>query len=306
MAKLNIQRSIVINKKPEEVFKVINNFDTWTTWSPWLIMEEGVKVTVADNKKSYEWEGDITGAGNMKIASEKENESIDIDLQFLKPWKSKAKVGFDIKPEGDGTKVSWTMDSSLPFFLFWMKKQTEAYIGNDYHRGLELLKDYCEDGEVHSKLQFKENNKIEGSKYIGIKTSCGVGQMGENMERDFTKLLELVGGPQGAANPPFSQYHKWDMVNQQAEYTACVPVNEIPADLPAGVITGEVPSTDVFTVHHHGSYRHIGNAWSAGYARQQAKKFKWNKSIDPIEVYLNSPMDTAENELQTEIHFPVK
>lgn len=307
MAKMNITRSIVINKKPSEIFPFINNFDNWPTWSPWLIMEKGVKLTVADDKKSYEWEGDITGSGNMKITNEVENKSIDCDLQFLKPWKSKAKVSFTLTPEGEGTKVSWSMDSSLPFFMFFMKKMMEAFISMDYDRGLNMLKDLAEDGKVHSTLDFKGDSTFDGCNYIGIKVNCSIDEMKNTMSDRYGKLMDFMGDKKElVANAPFSIYHKWDMVKKQCSYTACIPVTQIPQNLPEGFITGSVPQTKTHAVHHLGPYRHLGNAWSSIYSRQRAKKFKLNKSIDPMEIYLNSPMDTAENELQTEIHFAVK
>ena len=307
MPKMNLTRSITINKKPSEVFPLINNFDNWSTWSPWLIMEKGVKVTVADDKKYYEWEGDITGAGNMTITKEVENESINIDLQFLKPWKSTAKVGFTFATEGEGTKVSWSMDSSLPFFMFWMKKMMVAFISMDYDRGLNLLKDLAEDGKVHSVLDFKENTKLDACNYIGIKINGSIDDMKESMSGSFGKLMEFMTDKQNLiTNPPFSIYHKWDMVKNTCSYTACVPVSEVPSNLPNGVITGSLPATKTYATHHLGPYRHIGNAWSAMYSRHRAKKFVPNKKIDPIEVYLNSPENTPENELQTEIHFAVK
>ena len=40
------------------------------------------KVTVSDDKKSYEWEGKKVGSGVMKITDEKKNKSIYIDLTF--------------------------------------------------------------------------------------------------------------------------------------------------------------------------------------------------------------------------------
>lgn len=41
-----------------------------------------------------------------------------MDLQFLKPWKSFAKVAFHLEESTLGTVVRWTMESRLPFFLF--------------------------------------------------------------------------------------------------------------------------------------------------------------------------------------------
>ena len=41
-----------------------------------------------------------------------------MDLQFLKPWKSFAKVAFQLEESTLGTVVRCTMESRLPFFLF--------------------------------------------------------------------------------------------------------------------------------------------------------------------------------------------
>lgn len=307
MAKMNIERSILIKKKPDEIFPFLNNFENWPTWSPWLITEKDVKVTVRDDKKYYEWEGDITGSGNMTITDEKENEKIDCDLMFLKPWKSKARTGFVLKAEEGGTRVNWWMESSLPWFMFWMKKMMISMIEMDYDRGLNMLKELVEEGKINSELDYKGESKFEGSKYIGIVTSCSTDQIGSKMEKDYGALMEYMSDKQDLMNgAPFSIYHEWDFVNKKAKYTACIPVNNIPEGLPSDMTRGEVPATKVAKLHHHGSYKHIGNAWSAMYSRKQAKKFKSNKKIDPMEVYLNSPMDTPENELDTEILFATK
>ena len=64
----------------------------------------------------------MVGSGNMNVTAENAPQSIDYDLTFLKPWKSRAKVRFELERKGDGTKTTWFMESSLPFFMFWMKK----------------------------------------------------------------------------------------------------------------------------------------------------------------------------------------
>lgn len=306
MPKLNVSKSIVINASPEKVFKVISDFSQWQTWSPWLIMEDGVKVNVRADKKYYEWEGDLVGAGNMTVTAEKEFSRIDYDLMFLKPWKSQAKVAFELKEKGEETIVTWYMDSSLPFFLFWMKKMTENFIGMDYERGLKMLKNYVEDGKVHSKLTFKGDTDFKGGKYIAINTSCSIKDMPENSKRDFTKLMTFMRENHAdIMDKAMSVYHKWDMKNQKVNYSACALVSEIPKDLPAGFVSGEYPKTKVHAVHHLGPYQNISNAWTAQMMRQRGKVFKQSKKLHPVELYLNSPFDTDELELETEILFPI-
>lgn len=307
MPKINVERKISIQAKVDEVYNKLNDFNHWISWSPWLIMDPKAKVTVAADGKSYEWEGERVGSGNMQVIKEKENEFIDYDLTFLTPWKSTAKVRFETKENGDSTNVKWLMDSSLPFFMFWMKKMMEAFVGMDYDRGLAMLKDYVEDGEVHSKLEFKGTSGFEGCKYVGASSDCTIDTVGTSMEKDFEKLMAFMETHKHLINgPAFSIYHKWDMVKRKVSYTSGIPVSELPADVPINLITGEIPKTEVYTLAHTGPYAHLGNAWSTLYNMQRGKSFKVNKKIHPFETYVNMLGEVADNALVTEVHFPVK
>ena len=307
MPKFNVSKSTTINAPVEQVFKLLNQFNNWKEWSPWLITEPGATVDVSADGKYYEWEGKRVGSGNMKVTSELENTFVNYDLAFLKPWKSQAKVTFKVEPEGSGTRVTWSMDSALPFFLFWMKKMMTALIGMDYQRGLSMLKDFSEEGKVASTLAFKGNSNYPGCTYVGLKTNCSIDQLKDNMEKDAAKLEKLLENEQDNASAEMvTVYHKWDVVNNQVEYTFGAPVKNIPSNLSSEFVTGELPQTSANKVEHTGPYRHLGNAWSALYMMERNKEFKKNKKIDPFEVYMNNPNKVKEEELLTAIYFPTK
>lgn len=305
MPKMNIQRSKLINAPLERVYEHVADFSHWTAWSPWLIMEPEAKVTVSDDHKSYSWEGQRVGAGEMAITEETSNEWVAIDLTFLKPWKSKAKVRFELKPKDEQTEVTWFMDSSLPWFMFWMKKMTEAFIGMDYERGLNLLRDYSEDGKVHSKMEFLGETDYSGCTYVGITKTCAIADIGKEMGGDFEKLQSVVANLE-VSNEPFSIYHKWDMVGQKAKYTAGIPVVNAPENLPEGVVSGKMPATKIYKLRHTGPYEHLGNAWSTMMNLQRSKAFKHRKGIHPFETYVSDPMTTAPHDLVTDINFAIK
>jgi len=308
MPKTHVDTSIYIEKSPSEIFEKISNFHTWVNWSPWLIAEPAAKVKVREDGKYYEWAGDIVGVGNMSVLSENGPTHLYCDLTFLKPWKSTAKINFYLKEEGTGTRVNWTMDGSLPFFMFFLKKMMEAFVGTDFSRGLNMLKDYMEDGKVHSHLDFIGMQDYAGCQFVGIQSECAMDEMAESMRVNFEKLMGyFMGGRQEAMDGhPFSIYHKWDLVKGRVSYTAAVPVKSIPQDVPSGTMQGKVPSTKVHVIRHTGTYSHAGNPWSVQMTMSRAKKFKSNKSIHPMEVYLNSPKNTDPKDLITEVWMSVK
>ena len=307
MPKINVSRKKIINVPVEKAYNLLSDMGKWQDWSPWLIAEPEAKVNVRSDNKYYDWTGTRVGEGNMEIVDQVENKSIRYDLNFIKPWKSNAKVEMHTKGVDGGTEIKWSMDSSLPFFMFWMKKMMEGFIGMDYDRGLNMLKDYAEDGKVHSKLNFIGHGKYPGCNYISISRSCSIQEMPKLMEADFTDLMSYTHTVKGfRPQDAFSMYHKWDIPNQKVKYTAGVPYDALPADLPSHYNKGSIPPIKTYTMEHVGPYQHLGNAWSTLYSMHRNKEFKPLKNIHPFETYGNSPKDTDPLDLISRIHFPIR
>lgn len=302
-----VEKSIEIKATPNDVFDYIRDFKNWPTWSPWLIAEPDCVVDYADDGKSYHWDGNVVGSGQMQIEAESHSQSIDYQLNFLKPWKSEAKVRFALAEKNGDTKVTWSMDGSLPIFMFWMKKMMIALVGMDYERGLKMLKPCIETGTNPSRLEFPGQTTLSTTPYVGITTECGLDQIDENMSRDFSKLKQWLKDSKTEPNcNPFTIYHRFDMVNRMVHYTAGFPVANPPTDLPEGVIAGERPACSTFAIKHTGPYPHLGNAWSAGMFRARNKVIRQSKKIHPFETYENDMNQTPENDLVTIVHFPLK
>lgn len=305
MPSFHVSKSITIDATPEKIYSIISDYSHWPTWSPWLITEPGVNVSVKPGGKEYSWQGKRTGSGGMKVLKENAPLRLDMEVQFLKPWKSTSPVWFELAPAGKSTTVTWGMTSSLPFFMFFMIKMMTAYIGMDYERGLRMLKDYAETGSVPSKLDFKGIHSYAGCAYVGIKTTSTMETLDEKMGEDFTKLWQWAeANSSNIAGKSFSIYHTWDVVKNRVEYTAGLPVKEIPNSLPGNLINGTIPAMRVHSIAHTGAYRHLGNAWTTQYMMQRGKEYKYRKGIDPFEVYLNLPGQVPDRDLITEIHFP--
>ena len=307
MPAIIVNKSQFIEKPVDEVYASVRDFKQWPAWSPWLIMERGCSLVYADDGKSYSWEGKVVGSGEMHIIAESENHSINYDLRFLKPWKSQADVQFSFAEKDGGTEVTWSMNSKMPIMMFWMTKMMTAFVGMDYERGLSMLKDHVETGSVPSKVDITGKTAFSGLSYVGVQRSCPIEEVGPSMQEDMTKLGEW--GKEAAIVPaglPFAIYKKWDMVNRQTTYILGAQLASVPNDIPAGFVSGEIPPGDVFQIRHTGPYRHLGNAWSTGYAYSRAKVFKEDKKGPHFEIYEGDPMETPENDLVTVLYFPVK
>jgi hypothetical protein len=147
------EKSITINAPVEKVWQQTNTLKAMDQWSPWNDLDPGMKK---------EWTG-TTGQPGEKICWDSQKETagkgcqevkkvdaagkrIDTELQFLKPFKREAKAYVKIVPEGNGSKVTWGLTSTIPFPFTVMKMfmNMEKAIGKDYQKGLSKLKELSE------------------------------------------------------------------------------------------------------------------------------------------------------------------
>lgn len=309
MPRYHVDRSINISATPEKVHETVADFSTWTTWSPWLCAEPDALVTVSDDPASvgsvYAWKGNVVGQGEIEHQRLEPGRLIDDEIRFIKPWSSVSRVSFETRPEDGGTSITWNMDGTLPWFMFWMKPMMQRFIGMDYERGLRMLKEWIETGAVLSQTTVLDPEPIGPLQVIGVRTSCGAADIGSSMEQAFAKLhdaLERLSLPQDG--PLLSVYHKVDLKRRVFDYTAGCVVPE-GTSVPSELSSWSLPAVRALKVEHIGSYRHLGNAWSAAHQHVRYKKLRQSKA-DTFEIYRNNPAETPEAELHTDLYLPLR
>ena len=313
MPRYHIERQVRINAPITKVTPAIEDFNTWPIWSPWLCMEPDAHITyqgkAGENGHSYQWAGEMVGAGGMELTQVSNHDgdlTYDMALNFIKPFKSKAQVRFIVtEAEPDSTEVSWHMDGKLPFFLFFMLKPMTAMISSDYDRGLKMLKAYVETGVIHSSIDIEGIIQNNGFSYVGVSAHSEMADLGSSMSTTLPQAFALANSNNLAmTGAPGAVYHHIDIIKQRCHYSAAVPVDSTQG-LPAEN-TGTIQSGRAIRVIHTGSYQYLGNAWSTAMSYQRYHRLKLDKKRDPYELYLNSPEETPEAELITEIYVPIK
>jgi uncharacterized protein YndB with AHSA1/START domain len=146
-----VQRSAGIKAPPEKVFALINDFKTWTAWSPWEKKDPGTKRTYgpvsAGKGATYAWEGNKdVGQGSMEITQAVAPSKVDLKLDFLKPFEAHNTVAFTLEPKGDITNVLWSMEGPTPYFakIIHVFLDMDKMVGNDFETGLANLKAIAE------------------------------------------------------------------------------------------------------------------------------------------------------------------
>ncbi|EPG72623.1 polyketide cyclase/dehydrase and lipid transport [Leptospira fainei serovar Hurstbridge str. BUT 6] len=144
---LRVERSIEIKAPPEKIFVLINNLQSWRSWSPYEKLDPAMKRTltgpISGKGAIYEWNGNSNiGKGRMEIIESTEPSKVGIKLDFLEPFEAHNTAEFTLKSGGDSTKVTWMMSGPASFFsrILGVFIDMDTMIGKNFEEGLENLK----------------------------------------------------------------------------------------------------------------------------------------------------------------------
>ena len=146
-----VERSATMNAPASVVFAQVNDFHKWSAWSPWEKIDPAMKRTFdgapAGTGAGYAWVGNSeVGEGRMTITESHPSDLIKIKLEFLKPFAATSETVFTFKPEGNQTKVTWTMDGDKNFMAkaIHMFMNIDKMVGGDFEKGLAQMKTVAE------------------------------------------------------------------------------------------------------------------------------------------------------------------
>lgn len=142
----HVERSTTIKARPENIFGLVNDFHNWHVWTPYNKDPEMTKLfsgATSGVGAIYEWEGNSqVGKGMIQITASQPGEKITLKLDFIKPFAAHNTAEFSFVPEGDSTRVSWSMSGPQPYFgkLMSLFFNVDTIVGRDFETGLARLK----------------------------------------------------------------------------------------------------------------------------------------------------------------------
>ncbi len=150
-ASSHLERSTLIQRPPSEVFATLNSFGRFNEWSPWFEIDPTAKYTYSGPASGVgakmAWVGNSSvGSGSQEIIESVPDGRIVNALDF---GGSKAKATFQLTPDGNGTRVTWSLDSEHgynPINRLFGAFLLDRMVGKDYEKGLAKLKSVLESG----------------------------------------------------------------------------------------------------------------------------------------------------------------
>jgi len=146
-----IERSTTMAVPPEAVFEQVNDFHNWQQWSPWAKLDPNAQAIFEGPESGkgaiFRWIGnEEVGEGSMTILESDPGKLVRIRLDFVKPFEDTGTTEFTLAPEGDQTRVTWSMYGENNFVgkAFCLLMDMDKMIGEKYDEGLASLKKIVE------------------------------------------------------------------------------------------------------------------------------------------------------------------
>jgi hypothetical protein len=143
-----VERSLVMNAKPDAIMAQVADLKAWKSWGAWQERDPGMKLSYSEKGTGVgawsAWESKQEGNGKMTI-TEVTPTKVTYHLEF--PDMGTHSTGaIELVPEGGGQKVVWTDQGDLgmnPMFR-WFGLFIEKIIAPDFERGLANIKKLVE------------------------------------------------------------------------------------------------------------------------------------------------------------------
>lgn len=149
--KYDIQRDMIINRSPTDVFnyaRMLKNQEEYNVWvmrDPNLnIVYTGMDGTVGA-KSSWKSANKNVGEGEQEIMNIREGESIDVELRFRKPFETTGSSRTTISEAANGSTrihMRYFGHSKVPFNL--MNFMLDKMLGKDMMKNLNNMKEKLE------------------------------------------------------------------------------------------------------------------------------------------------------------------
>lgn len=311
----HVERSIVIDAPASVVFAKVDGFKNFNDWSPFVAVMPDATYTFegpdfgVGSKMRWEVIEPKSEAGSQTIVASTPYERVDVELD-LGP-QGTAQSAYLLRPESDGTHVTWTFDTDFGLDIlgrYW-GLFLDRQLGPTFAQGLTNLKRIAEElpkvdwsdieigiTEVPSNtIAYVTGNSGPAPEEIAAAFAASYGRVVAFIAANG---LQLSGAPMAITN-------YWD--ERGYGFDAGLPVS---GNLLRGagpdsqVRMGETYGGRVVRAVHVGPYTNLNETYAKIEAFMVAHKLE--KNGRNWDSYVSDPGSTPQQELTTEVYYPVK
>lgn len=141
----SVERTIVINAEPSEIYPYVVDLKEWSKWGVWFKRDPNMELEFSGPDRAIgmrsEWKSETEGNGEMEITQLEHNRRVLYRLYFP-DFDMGSNGAVEIKATSNGSIVTWRDEGTVDnnpinrYFALMM----DGMIGPDFEMGLENLK----------------------------------------------------------------------------------------------------------------------------------------------------------------------
>jgi uncharacterized protein YndB with AHSA1/START domain len=145
----SVTRSVVIAAPADKVYALVADPRAWKQWSVWNQRDPAMKIEYSGPESGagavWAWHSASEGDGRMSFTAAEPGRLVAFDLYFP-DFGTTSKGALQFTPEGNGTRVSWTMNGDFGSnpLMHWFALLADRITGHDFDAGLANLKAIAE------------------------------------------------------------------------------------------------------------------------------------------------------------------
>jgi len=310
-ADVHIERSQTINADAGKIYAYLDNMKKDPEWSPWLQKDPNTQLTFegpesgVGSKQSWKSENSDVGTGRMETIEAVINQKIKREMYFMEDA-TPAFASFILAPDGNGTRVTWTLDASMGSnpFMHIMGKMMSGMAGKEFEKGLGNLKEKIESMPAEAAAPFKiETVVVAPAHYMAIHDSVSIPTIGEKLAQNYAQIeIALAKQKLASSGSHFAIYYSDSQTNWEVD--VAIPV-EKPGKADGKVMPGERKGGNAVVARYFGPYMNMGSVYTG--LKDYIAANKLTIVGAPWEEYIVDPtMEKDSTKWNTDIYFPIQ
>ena len=306
-----VSKSSIIKTRRSTVFDYVNDYKNWETFGSWMQKDTDLKFSYAAKTIGYgamsTWNNG-SEEGEIKTIFVKENDSIAQKGSFNG---TTATLSWSFKDTVGGTKVTVHSKGKMTLMTkvtTFFKGGITSILGDVYEKSLRNL-----DKTLHYEMKtyaIKINGIVQRPSGFCLKqtVSCPIKSVPKNTKIIMGRMLHFFKKNKIAmVGKPFVSYDKYDVANNFASISVCIPVGQLIAITSGSdVASGEIMPFTCLKTTLTGDYSHSKEAWAKAQNYITDNGLKQNFAGSYTEVYVKTIDDVKQpSKWITEIYIPV-
>lgn len=145
-----VKKEIVIDRSLADVFDYVKLLRNQDDFSKWAMMDPQMKKEIRGIDGTvgaiYAWNGNKNaGEGEQEIIDIRDRERVDIEIRFVRPFRSTARIFFvTARVTQSQTRVTWGMEGTSKYPMNLMTAMMTRVLAKDLEGSLHNLKNILE------------------------------------------------------------------------------------------------------------------------------------------------------------------